>query len=241
MRRRGAFIGLVAAVMGFAVASGLLVRGRRRRSTAGALSSHSALASPSPPARAAEAVPPPTTPNAAPPAPSGKAASGLRVEADVAGADVFVDREFKGRAPLTIGGVAAGPHRLNVSAEGYDGYAETIDVTGRAQTVAVRLKDVKLAAGVDVVHKHGMGSCRGRLSATPAGLRYEASKAEDAFDVPLASVERLAVDYPKKTLAAKLRGGRTYNFTEPSGNADALLAFQQAVTKAQERMASGRQ
>jgi hypothetical protein len=239
LRRRRAFIGLVAAFMGFAVASGMLVRGRRRRTTASALSSHSALASPLPSVRVAEAVPQSTTPAAAL-APSGRAAAGLRVEADVPGADVFVYREFKGKAPLTIGGVAAGPHRLNVSAEGYDGYADTIDVTGRAQTVAVRLKEVRLEAGVDVVHKHGMGSCHGRLSATPAGLRYAASKGEDSFDVPLASVEKLSVDYPKKTLTAKLRGGRTYNFAEGVGNADALLSFQQAVTKAQERMANSK-
>jgi PEGA domain len=164
--------------------------------------------------------------------------AGLTVEADVPGADVFVDRVFKGQAPLTLTDVEPGPHRINVSAEGYDGYAETVDVTGQAQTVSVRFKEVRLAAGVGVVHKHTIGSCRGRLSATPAGLRYVPDRGDDAFDVPLASVERLDADYLKKTLTIKLRGGRTYNFTEPSGKADALLAFQQAVAKAQSRLAA---
>jgi PEGA domain-containing protein len=165
-------------------------------------------------------------------------AVGLTIDADVAGADVFVDREYKGKAPLTVTGIAPGSHRLNVSAEGYEGFAEMVDVTGEPQVLAVRLKQVRLSAGLEVVHKHAIGSCRGRLSATPAGLRYAASKPEDAFDVPLSSVERLEMDYPKKTLSVKLHSGRTYNFTEPRGRADALLAFQQAVTKAQARLAS---
>ena len=166
------------------------------------------------------------------------AAAGLGVEADVPGADVFVDREYKGKAPLVITGVAPGAHRINVSAEGYDGYAETVDVTGGSQTLTVRLKTVRLAAGLDVVHKHAIGSCRGRLSATPAGLRYSATKGEDGFDVPLSSVERLEADYLRKQLTVKLRGGRTYNFTEPGGNADALVRFQQSVAKAQSRLAA---
>ena len=36
----------------------------------------------------------------------------------------------------------------------------------------------------------------------------------------------------------KLRGGRTYNFTEAAGKADALVSFQQAVAKAQSRLAA---
>jgi hypothetical protein len=193
------------------------------------------------PARTAgKATPrPPASSRSAPPrAPGEPAPDGLHVEADVPGADVFVDRVYKGKAPLVLTDVAPGPHRINVSAEGYDGYAETVDVTGQPQSVAVRFKQVRLATGVDVVHKHGIGSCRGRLAATPAGLRYAPEKGDDAFDVPLTSVERLDADYLKKQLTVKLRGGRTYNFTEPAGNADALVSFQQAVAKAQSRLAA---
>jgi hypothetical protein len=163
---------------------------------------------------------------------------GLRVEADVPEADVFVDRVYKGKTPLALSDVAPGSHRVNVSAEGYDGYAETVEVTGADQLVSVRFKQVRLAAAVDVVHKHGIGSCRGRLSATPAGLRYAPEKGDDAFEVPLASVERLEADYLKKQLTVKLRGGRTYNFTEAGGKADALVTFQQQVAKAQSRLAA---
>ena len=153
-------------------------------------------------------------------------------------ADVFVDREYKGKAPLVLTDVAPGPHRINVSAEGQDGYAETVEVTGESQTLSVRLRQVRLAASLDVVHKHAIGSCRGRLSATPAGLRYAAAKGDDGFDVPLSSVERLDADYLKKQLTVKLRGGRTYNFTEAGGHADALVGFQQSVARAQSRLAA---
>ncbi|HEY8148439.1 MAG TPA: PEGA domain-containing protein [Vicinamibacteria bacterium] len=173
-----------------------------------------------------------------PPRASGEPAAGLTVEADVPEADVFVDREYKGKAPLVLTDVAPGPHRINVSAEGQDGYAETVEVTGESQTLSVRLRPVRLAASLDVVHKHAIGSCRGRLSATPAGLRYAAAKGDDGFDVPLSSVERLDADYLKKQLTVKLRGGRTYNFTEAGGNAEALVGFQQSVAKAQSRLAA---
>jgi hypothetical protein len=161
---------------------------------------------------------------------------GLAVEADVPGADVFIDREYKGKAPLVITGLRPGRHHLNVAAEGFDGYSDGVEVTGKAQTVTVRLKDVTLDVSVDVVHKHVFGSCRGRLYATPAGLRYRASKVEDSFDVPLAAIEELQIDYAKKNLRVKLHGGRTYNFTHPEGEVDALLGFAQAVDKTRKKL-----
>src|SRR5262245_1421952 len=52
----------------------------------------------------------------------------LRIETDVPGAQVFIDRQFIGTAPLTAENVKPGPHRVNVTAEGFDGTAQTIDV-----------------------------------------------------------------------------------------------------------------
>jgi hypothetical protein len=118
----------------------------------------------------------------------------------------------------------------------------SLGASGEPAAVGLAVEvDVPLAAGLDVVHKHTIGSCRGRLSATPAGLRYAASSGDDSFDVPLGSVERLDADYLKKQLTVKLRGGRTYNFTEAGGNADALVRFQQSVAKAQSRLAAAPQ
>jgi hypothetical protein len=156
------------------------------------------------------------------------------VDADVPGANVFLDRKFLGTTPVETRGFEPGPHRLNVSAEGYDMYGETIELSSSSREVMVRFKEVRLDERVEVVHKHGMGSCRGSLHATTAGLRYEADKAGDSFDIPFPSLEPLQVDYLKRNLRVKQRGGKTWNFTAES--ADALLSFQKAVEKARKRL-----
>jgi hypothetical protein len=194
-----------------------------------ARTSASPEATPAAPAPAARATPRPRTePRPEPAAPT------LRVDADVPGANVFLDRKFLGTTPVETRDFAPGPHRLNVSAEGYEMYGETIDLTAESRDVVIRFKDVRLDERVDVVHRHGVGSCRGRLLATTAGLRYEADKPGDSFEAAFASLEPLQVDYLKKSLRVKQRGGKTWNFTGDS--ADALLAFQKAVEKARQRM-----
>jgi hypothetical protein len=161
--------------------------------------------------------------------------SRLSVKADVVGAQVFLDRKSVGTAPVDLE-LTPGPHRLNVSAEGYEMYAEDVDVPSGQRDVMVRFREVHLDAGVDVVHKHGIGSCKGRLTATPAGIRYQASRRADAFDAPLDSLERLEVDYLAKTLRVGLLGGRSYNFTTRDPSADGLLVFQKQVEEARQRL-----
>ena len=158
----------------------------------------------------------------------------LRVEADVPGANVFLDRKFLGTTPVETRDFTPGAHRLNVSAEGYEMWADTIDLGAGSRDVMVRFREVRLDERVSVVHKHGVGSCRGTLVATTAGLRYDASEPGDDFSAPFASLEPLQVDYLKKSLRVKLRGGKTYNFTGDS--ADALLTFQKAVEAARKRL-----
>jgi hypothetical protein len=183
---------------------------------------------PGPPAEALEprATRPRTAPTAAP-------VARLRVDADVPGASVFLDRKYLGTTPVETTDFTPGSHRLNVSAEGQEMYAESIDVPAEGRDVMVRFKEVRLDEHVDVVHKHGMGSCRGRLAASPAGLKY-AGGGEDSFEAPFASLEPLQVDYLKKNLRVKVKGGKTWNFTADS--ADALLVFQKAVEAARKRM-----
>jgi hypothetical protein len=152
----------------------------------------------------------------------------------VPGATVFLDRKYLGTTPLETRDFEPGSHRLNVSAEGYEMYGEPVELAVGPNEVVVRFKEVRLDERVDVVHKHGLGSCHGRLVATPAGLRFEADKAADSFEAGFASLEPLRVDYLNRNLRVKHKGGKTWNFTAQS--ADALLAFQKAVEKARERM-----
>jgi hypothetical protein len=163
----------------------------------------------------------------------------LIVESDVPGASVFVDRKYVGTTPVRTTEVAGGQHQLNVSADGQDGVVQTIDVSATGETtVTVRFKDVRLDASVAVVHKHGVGSCEGRLVATPAGMRYESANKKDAFSLAFAQLDVFEIDYLKKELKVKQKGGKTWNFTDKSENADTLFVFHRDVTKAREKIAA---
>lgn len=209
-----------------------------------------------PPAPAPEVATPPSAPVPAAPKPARSArprkvepppaagpaaptAGTLRFEADVEGAAAFIDRVFVGNVPVTVENVAPGPHRINVTATGYDSHSEDVEVTPGPRDVVVRFREVRLNTSVAVVHKHGMGSCSGRLVADVEGLRYETSNQDHAFTVKHADVETLDVNYLEKNLRLKVRGGRTFNFTDKAANADALYVFQRDVQKARDCLAKG--
>jgi hypothetical protein len=172
------------------------------------------------------------------PAPAADAAT-LQIDVDVPDAQVFVDRVFIGKAPLTTSDVKPGSHRLNVSATGYEGVAQSIEVKPGTQQVTVKLREVRLDAGLDVVHKHRMGSCKGRLVATPQGMRYDSSDKDDAFRAGLLDLDTFEVDYLNKNLRIKLKSGKSYDFTDPDGNADRLFVFHRDVDKARDRLKKG--
>jgi hypothetical protein len=163
----------------------------------------------------------------------------LNIDSDVPGAQVFIDREFVGAAPVTGHEVKLGSHRVNVSATGFEGVVETIDVAPGPRDVVVKLKEVRLDASLNVVHKHRIGSCNGRLVATPQGMRYDTSNKEDAFATALLDIEGFEVDYLKKNLRVKLKKGKTLDFTDPEGNADRLFVFHRDVDHARDRLKKG--
>lgn len=193
---------------------------------------------PSPPPAAAPAVRPapaepvkPVAPPAAEPTPAPATAT-LRIDSDVPGASVFIDRVYLGTTPLTAPNVTPGSHRLNASATGYEGIAENIDVVAGSRDIMLKFKEIRLDVRVDATHKHGVGSCTGTLSASPQGIKYVTSHAADAFDAPLADIAALDLDFLAKNLRLRLKSGKTYNFTETGGGADQLYAFHRDVNKA---------
>ena len=180
-----------------------------------------------PKAPAAPATVPPAT---AKPTPSPTTAT-LRFDSDVPGASVFIDRKYLGTTPITVPGVAPGSHRINASVDGYEGIAENIEVQAGAREIMLKFKEIRLDVRLDVVHKHGVGSCAGVLTATPQGVKYTTSHASDAFEAPLGDITALEFDYLAKNLRLKLKSGKTYNFTEAGGGADQLYVFQRDVDK----------
>ena len=179
---------------------------------------------------AAEPVKPVAPPAAAEPAPAPATAT-LRIDSDVPGASVFIDRVYLGTTPLTAPNVAPGSHRLNASATGYEGIAENIDVVAGPRDIMLKFKEIRLDVRVDATHKHGVGSCTGTLSASPQGIKYVTSHAADAFEAPLADIAALDLDFLAKNLRLRLKSGKTYNFTETGGGADQLYAFHRDVNK----------
>ena len=161
----------------------------------------------------------------------------LRVESDVPGATVFLDRKYIGTTPVSIADVGPGDHALTVSADGYDIHSETVEMSSGSRDLYVRFKEVRLQETAKVVHKHSFGSCEGTLSATPDGLTYQTTNKKDGFSVPFSSLEKFEVDFIDKNLQIKVRGGRKYNFTEKSGDADVLFVFHKNVEAATKRLA----
>ncbi len=197
---------------------------------------------PEPEPALAEAAPEPAPepepepePEPAPPPPS-RLEPLLVVSSDVSGASVFLNRRFLGTTPFEAVELEPGRHRLNVSAEGYEGFARDIEIGDKPVSVDVRFRQVRLDARVAVVHRHRFGSCSGTLRADLAGLHYE-TDGDDAFSIPFAELEEHAVDYLEHTLTVKRRGGRTYNFTDEQETADALFVFHRDVEQARDRLA----
>ena len=186
-------------------------------------------------ARPRKEEPKPAEPAAPPPS----AGPTLVVESDVPGAAVFVDRKFVGMTPLRTTDVPGGSHQLNASVTGEEGLAQPIEIAETGETtISLKFREVRLNASVAVVHKHGMGSCEGRLIGTPDGLRYETSNKKDAFSIPFSQLESFEIDYLKKELKVKQKGGKNWNFTDKSENADKLFVFHRDVTKAREKLAA---
>jgi hypothetical protein len=164
----------------------------------------------------------------------------LHISSDIVGAQVFIDRNYIGVTPLTSPEIALGSHRLNIVAQGYDSIAETIDVEQGPRDLQFNFKEVRLDAAVDVIHKHRFGSCKGRLVATPQGLRYDSDDKNDRFTLPLTDLTVFEVDYLAKTLKVQGAKGKKFEFSDPAAaNGDRLFVFHRDVDKARQRLKQG--
>ncbi len=250
MNRQVAAIALAAA--GFAaIAAVIVIRMGAPEPEEPAVVATAPAAAPAPTPRAPEPAPvaPEPAPPVAPPVavepvvetpPVARPTVGtLRIDSDVPGAQVFIDRQFIGAAPVVAEDVEPGSHQLNVSAEGFDSVVTALDVVAGEREIVVKLREVRLEASIDVIHRHRFGSCLGRLVATPQGLRYETSNENDGFTTALLDLESFEVDYLDTNLSVRLAEGRQFNFTDPEGDADRLFVFHRDVEKARERLSRG--
>lgn len=173
------------------------------------------------------------------PAPAALKLASLRLDTDVPGASVFIDRQFVGNTPLSLDKLEPGSKRVQITATGFDSVQKTINLDPGPNSITIRVKEVSLNARTNVVHKHGMGSCEGQLTATLDGLRYDTANKGDAFALPYAQVETFVIDYLEKNLRVKQKGGKTWNFTDKNDNADTLFVFHRDVEAARKKLADG--
>ena len=178
-------------------------------------------------------------PPPAPKAPAAPTLASLRLETDVPGASVFIDRAFVGNTPLSLDRLQPGSKRVQITATGFDSVQKTINLEPGPNAITIRVKEVSLSATANVVHKHAMGSCAGTLVASLDGLRYNTTNTGDAFSLPFPQVETFVVDYLQKNLRVKQKGGKTWNFTDKNDNADALFVFHRDVEAARKKLAEG--
>ncbi len=82
--------------------------------------------------------------------------------------------------------------------------------------------------GVAVVHDHVFGSCTGRLSTGPAGLRYVTAH-KDAFTIDFRDLASVAIDVDLRRVRVIVRGGRQYNFQAVTADREALVALEAAL------------
>ena len=68
-------------------------------------------------------------------------------------------------------------------------------------------------------------------------MRYDTANKDDAFSMKFSEIETFEVDYLKKNLRIKKRGGKQYNFTTKAENADPLFVFHRNVDKVRQQVA----
>ena len=164
----------------------------------------------------------------------------LVIESDVPGTSVFVDQVFLGTAPVTAKDLRPGPHRINMSATGYEGFVDTIDIQPGTRTFSYSFKEIRLDASIAVTHKHAIGSCTGTIKATPKGITYDTDNKGDAFSAALTDLETFTVDYLDKSMKVKIKNGKTLTFADAGGDVNRLYLFHRDVEKARQRIISGK-
>ena len=126
-----------------------------------------------PPAAAPAASPPPA--NAVPPAAPGTPPAGsgrVLIRTTPAGALVTLDGRSRGAAPLSLGDVSPGVHRLGVAAPGYVSEEREITVSAGAPATAVNVALTPLAA----VDPPARGAPPGAAARVGAGSLYVVSR-----------------------------------------------------------------
>jgi PKD repeat protein len=81
----------------------------------------------------------------------------LAVTSDPAGAEIYIDDDFRGVSPVTISGLSAGPHTLSVKLQEYADSTTNITITaGQTGKIPVVLQKVHRLSSMDIILAAGV-------------------------------------------------------------------------------------
>ncbi len=81
----------------------------------------------------------------------------LAVTSDPAGAEIYIDGDFKGVSPVTVSGLSAGTHTLSVQLQDYAGTTTNITITaGQTGRIPVVLQKVHRLSMMDIILAAGV-------------------------------------------------------------------------------------
>jgi hypothetical protein len=118
----------------------------------------------------------------------------LRIKTAETAVQVFLDEKEAGVSPVSIEGLAPGPHTLTLVKSGYQDHMQEVKVlAGKPNSVFVVMK--KLAAPPPalpvryrVLHAHSGDGCVGSFEVNDVGVTFQDEKGKDVFQMPWASV-----------------------------------------------------
>jgi hypothetical protein len=127
----------------------------------------------------------------------------LRIKSDQPGAAVILDGKEVGETPLSVPGLDAGKHLVQLRKDGYLEYSQEVDFKP-AKTGAIFAVLVKTASApapvpfvpmtFNAIHYHSSGRCFGQLVVERDVIEYNSSDGKDSFQIPVRSLTMVARD-----------------------------------------------
>lgn len=118
----------------------------------------------------------------------------LRIKTDATAVLIFVDGKEVGPSPVTVEGLAPGPHTLRLVKSGYEDHVEEVKVlAGKPNSAFVVMKKraaqtPALPVRYRAMHAHSSGGCVGSFEVNDGGITFQDEKGKDSFQMPWDSI-----------------------------------------------------
>ena len=153
--------------------------------------------------------------------------------------EVFIDRRYAGTTPFESYEVEPGRHRINVSAPGYEGHAEDVEITAELTAVDVRFRQ-NPAGPAHPGRPQAPFRPTARATSWPrrAGSPTRPTTTTRSRCAWTDSRSSRSTTW-RTTCGSRCGADGPTNFTDGEENADTLFVFHRAVEEARGRLARG--